>query len=302
MSDVDTDAVLSRNPREVLAVAGSKAGVPTAEATLIRDGTNVLYRLTGEVVARVGPPGSQRVAARQVRASHWLAEVGIPVVRALDNIDQPTIVGDRPVTWWVELPEHRHATPAELGAVLARLHALEIPEAPSFSVVDPFEGLRDSIDGGNALPEADRAWLRDLTERLHKEYLALVPGLPQCVIHGDAWQGNVVVPSAGGAPVLLDLDHIGIGPREWDLVSLAVDYTDFARIADLDYQAFVDAYGGYDMTALPGYRTLATIRELRWTVFVLGKANANPEAAEQVRHRVACLRGEISRPWSWSAF
>ncbi|MFD2398515.1 phosphotransferase family protein [Prauserella oleivorans] len=162
--------------------------------------------------------------------------------------------------------------------------------------------MRESIDDGTVLPEDDRAWLRDLAEQLRSEYLVLVPGLPRCVIHGDAWQGNVVAPRAGGAPVLLDLDHVGIGPPEWDLVSLAVDYTDFARITDSDYQAFVDAYGGYDMTAGPGYRTLATIRELRWTAFVLGKAATSPEAYEQVRHRVACLRGEIERPWSWSAF
>ncbi|MEU0465386.1 phosphotransferase [Amycolatopsis sp. NPDC006131] len=299
---MDTDLVLSGDPRDVLAAAGKKAGVPTAEATLIRDGTNVIYQMTGGVVARVGPPGSHLVAARQIQASRWLAEAGIPVVRAVDDIAQPTVVGSRPVTWWVQLPDHRHATPAELGAILGRLHALEIPESPSFPTVDPFEGLRESIDGGTVLPEDDRAWLRDLAERLQSEYLVLVPRLPRCVIHGDAWQGNVVVPRAGGAPVLLDLDHVGIGPREWDLVSLTVDYTDFARITDLDYQSFVDAYGGYDMTAWPGYRTLATIRELRWTAFVLGKAMTSPEAAEQVRHRVACLRGEVDLPWSWSAF
>lgn len=302
MSDVDTNLVLSRDPRDVLTAAGRKAGVSTAEATLIRDGTNVIYQIVGGVVARVGPPGSQLVAARQIQASRWLADAGIPVVRAVDDIDQPTVVGNRPVTWWVQLPDHRHATPAELGAVLRRLHALEVPESPSFPVVDPFEGLRESIDGGTVLPEDDRTLLRDLAGQLHSEYLVLVPELPRRVIHGDAWQGNVVVPKAGGVPVLLDLDHVGIGPREWDLVSLAVDYTDFARITDLDYQAFVDAYGGYDMTVWPGYRTLATIRELRWTAFVLGKATTSPEAAEQVRHRVACLRGEIERPWSWSAF
>lgn len=276
--------------------------MPTAEAALIRDGTNVIYQLAGGVVARVGPPGSQLVAARQIQASRWLADVGIPVVRAVDDIDQPTVVGNRPVTWWVQLPVHRHASPAELGAVLGHLHALEVPESPSFPVVDPFEGLRESIDGGTVLPEDDRAWLRDLASRLHREYSALVPGLPRCVIHGDAWQGNVVVPRAGGTPVLLDLDHIGIGLREWDLVSLAVDYTDFARITDSDYQAFVDAYGGYDMTAWHGYRTLATIKELRWTAFVLGKAKTSTEAAQQVQHRVACLRGEIEPPWWWSAF
>lgn len=151
-------------------------------------------------------------------------------------------------------------------------------------------------------PRGTGVWLRDLAERLRTEYMALVPELPRCVIHGDAWQGNVVVPGAGDTPVLLDLDHIGVGPREWDLVSLAVDYTDFGRIAESDYQAFVRAYGGYDMTVWSGYRTLATARELRWTAFVLGKGTADREAAEEARHRVACLRGEINRPWSWSAF
>ncbi|SDJ02864.1 Phosphotransferase enzyme family protein [Actinokineospora alba] len=297
------DPVLCGDPRKVLEAAGRKAGVPTAEATLIRDGANVLYQLNDEVVARVGPSGSERVAARQVRASHWLFQAGIPVVRALAAIDQPTVVGDRPVTWWVRLPEHRHATPAELGEVLARLHALDVPESPSFPIVDPFGGILDSIEGGTALAEKDRVWLRDLAERLSNEYTALASlGLPKCVIHGDAWQGNVVVPTDGGAPVLLDLDHIGVGPREWDLVSLAVDYTDFDRISEPDYQAFVRTYGGYDMTTWPGYRTLATARELRWTAFVLGKANTGQKAAEEARHRVACLRGEINRPWSWSAF
>ncbi|MEV0675856.1 aminoglycoside phosphotransferase family protein [Actinosynnema sp. NPDC050436] len=302
MSDVHTSPVLSGDPRDVLTVAAGKAGVPTAEATLIRDGANVTYEMAGGVVARVGPPGSQPAAARQIQASRWLADAGIAVVRAVDDIDQPTVARTRPVTWWVQLPEHRHATPAELGAALGRLHALAVPESPSFPVVNPFEGLRESIDGGTALSEDDRGWLRDLAKRLHDEYSTLTTSRPRCVIHGDAWQGNVVVPRAGGGPVLLDLDHVGIGPREWDLVSLTVDYTDFARLTDSDYQAFVDAYGGYDMTTWSGYRTLATIRELRWTAFVLGKAKTSPEAARQVRHRVACLRGEIERPWTWSAF
>lgn len=59
MSDVDTGLVLSGDPRDVLTVAARKAGVSTAEATLIRDGTNVIYEMADGVVARVGPPGSQ---------------------------------------------------------------------------------------------------------------------------------------------------------------------------------------------------------------------------------------------------
>lgn len=303
MSDVDAGTVMppAGDARDVLSAAGVRAGLSTTEAKLIRDGTNVIYRIPCGVVARVGPPGSQVVAERQIGASRWLSDAGVPVVRALSGIDQPTVVGDRPVTWWTELPEHRYATPSELGRVLAQLHSLAVPDSPRLPVVDPFDGLADSIDRGTALPGDDRTWLRDLLERLRGEYIALAPGLPQRVVHGDAWQGNVIVPDRGG-PVLLDLDHLGIGPREWDLISLAVDYTDFSRIAHSDYQAFVSAYGGYDMTTWSGYRTLATIRELRWTVFVLGKADVNEKAADEARHRVACLRGEITRPWSWSAF
>lgn len=276
--------------------------MPTAGAALIRDGTNVLYRLPGDVVARVGPPGTRRGAARQVQVSRWLADAGIPVVRAVQDIDQPTMVDDRPVTWWVPLPEHRHATPAELGATLARLHGVDVPESHRFPVVDPFAGLHGAIDRGTAVPEADRAWLRDLLGRLRADYATAITGVPRYVIHGDAWQGNVVVPNVGGAPVMLDLDHVGVGPREWDLVSLAVDHTDFARITTTDHHAFVRAYGGFDVTTWPGYRTLATARELRWTVFVLGKGGTDQRAAKEARHRVACLRGEIDRPWSWSAF
>ncbi|MFI5560758.1 phosphotransferase enzyme family protein [Amycolatopsis japonica] len=286
----------------LLQAAGEQAAVPTAGAVLIRDGTNILYRLTDGVVARIGLPGSHRAVERQIQASRWLDRVGVPVVRLVENIAQPTLVEGRPVTWWVELPAHRHATPAELGSALRRLHNLEPPDAPSLPAADPFEGLRSSIDGGVVLSDEDRGWLKELVEHLRLDYREFVSNLPPTVIHGDAWQGNVVVPAAGGDPVLLDLDHLGIGPREWDLVSLAVDYTDFARISESDYDAFVTAYGGYDMTTLAGYRTLATIRELRWTLFVAGKADSSGRAAEQAQHRLACLKGEVARPWTWSAF
>lgn len=289
------------NPHDVLTAAGAKAGVRTEDATLIRDGSNTLFALPGNVIARVGRPGGQAVAEREVRASRWLAANGIPVVRTLPGVDQPTVVGGRAVTWWVRLPEHRNATPAELGAVLRALHALPIPHELALPQVDPFDGLTDRIGAATWLPNEDRSWLHEEVERLRVEHAALPPGLPPCVVHGDAWQGNVAVPQ-GGPPVLLDLEHIGVGRPEWDLVSLAVDYTDFNRISSSDYRDFVNSYGGYDVTEWPGYRTLATIRELRWAGFTLSKAVTSRDAANEAQHRVACLRGEVSRPWSWSAF
>ncbi|WP_344881181.1 aminoglycoside phosphotransferase family protein [Allokutzneria multivorans] len=272
----------------------------TADATLIRDGSNTLFALPGNVIARVGRPGRLAVAEREVRASRWLADNGIPVVRTLPEVDQPTEVGDRGVTWWVRLPEHRNATPAELGAVLRELHALPIPHELALPQVDPFDGLTDRIGAAAWLPDEDRTWLYEEVERLRVEHADLPSGLPLSVVHGDAWQGNVAV--SNGSPVLLDLEDIGLGRPEWDLVSLAVDHTDFDRISSSDYRDFVNSYGGYDVTAWRGYRTLATIRELRWAGFTLDKAATSQEAAREAQHRTACLRGEVSRPWSWLAF
>jgi len=120
------------------------------------------------------------------------------------------------------------------------------------------------------------------------------------VIHGDAWQGNVAVPDFG-RPILLDLEMVSLGRREWDLVQIAVDYTDFARLTDEDYRSFVAAYGGYDVTSVSGYRTIADLQELRWGCFALGKSDRSAEAAREARHRIACLRGDLARPWSWTA-
>lgn len=119
-------------------------------------------------------------------------------------------------------------------------------------------------------------------------------------MHGDAWTGNVARPQRQ-APVLLDLEAVAIGQPEWDLVQTAVDHTDFARLGPGDYASFVAAYGGFDVTALAGYRVLAEIQELRWVCFALSKSATSAIAAEQVQHRIACLRGDAPRPWSWTA-
>ena len=120
-------------------------------------------------------------------------------------------------------------------------------------------------------------------------------------MHGDAWQGNLVV-TDDGSPILLDFDHVSIGHPAWDLIPLAVDHEDFARIDNEDYSAFITAYSGYDVREAPWFRTLADLQELRWTAFVAGKAAHNADAAAEVSHRLACLRGEVPRPWRWTAF
>jgi aminoglycoside phosphotransferase len=286
---------------DTLSAAARIAGLSSAGAEFIRDGSNVMYRLRGGVVARIGRDGAAATARKEVAVSRWLTAVGIPVVKPLEAVPQPVIVDNRPVTWWKLLPAHRPANPAELGKVLRTVHGLAIPRDLELPAYDPFEGLDQRIRDARRLDRVDRTWLSEQVESLRARLENQAQGAPRTVIHGDAWQGNVAVLESG-EPILLDLEKVALGHPDMDLVNLAVDHTDFARLTDEDYRSFVDAYGGYDVTKTSTYRTLADIQELRWVSFVLGKSATSGEAARETRHRIACLRGDEPRPWRWTAF
>ena len=285
---------------DVLTAAGKAAGVDTAGATLIRDGSQVLYRLPSAIVARIGRRGEVDTAGREVLVSRWLADNDVPAVRTVHGVQQPTLVADRAVTWWNLIPEHRPATPAELGGVLRGLHALSVPAHLSLPKVDPLRGLAQTINAAAALFRDDHEWLLRHLETLHTRLADLPEGLPQCVVHGDAWQGNIAVP-ADGTPILLDLESTGVGRPEWDLTPLAADLVDFARITPADYDAFVHAYGDVDVTSWDGFRLLADIRELRWVSFAMSKSFTDSSTRLEATHRISCLRGEVPRPWTWNA-
>lgn len=288
-------------PPDILASAARIADIDPAGATVIRDGSNVMYRLPAGVVARIGQHGTQTIAARQIAVSRWLADSGLPVVRALDGVPQPTMVDTRPVTWWELLPDHRPATTGELADVLRSLHTLAPPNLLELPRFDPFAGLDERITAATHIPEEDQAWLAHRVGQLREQYRGLHFDEASQVIHGDAWQGNVAVPETG-PPILLDLEHVSLGHPDWDLIPIAVDHVDFARLTTTDYQDFVSAYGGHDVATTHEFRIMADIQELRWVCFVLGKAASNPHAAQETRHRIACLRGDNPRPWTWAAF
>lgn len=284
----------------VVTEAAQQVGMTAAPMELVRDGSHTIFRLPHGVVARLGPPGSGARASREIQVAGWLAASGVAVVQPVSGVPQPTLVGDRPVTWWLELPSHRAATPAELGAALRVLHRVPPPTTLELQRLDPFAGFAQRIRGADWTVPSDRDWLASHLDDLRNRWTRLPPGRPDCVIHGDAWQGNVAVPDRGGS-ILLDLEHVSLGPPEWDLIAIAADRTDFRRIDPAEYRSFVDAYGGHDVTTWPGYRTMADILELRWVCFALGKGGRDKAATDEARHRVACLRGEIPRPWTWTA-
>jgi aminoglycoside phosphotransferase (APT) family kinase protein len=284
----------------VVVEAAQQAGLGARAVELMRDGSHAVFRLSGGVIARVGPPDGSTLAGRAVLVARWLEGAGVAAVQPLSGVPQPTIVWDRPVTWWHELPPHRPASPAELGAVLRRLHGLSVPVAPALAELDPFVQFTPRIEDAGWLAADDRDWLVRNIERLRDQWSHLPPGRPECVVHGDAWQGNVAVPD-GGEPIVLDLDRFAVGPPEWDLVAVAADHVDFGRVPAAEYRGFVAAYGGYDVLDWPGFRTAADIVELRWLCFALELAARDDRVRPEARHRLACLRGRVPRPWTWTA-
>ncbi|MFG3702980.1 aminoglycoside phosphotransferase family protein, partial [Micromonospora sp. NPDC047620] len=62
----------ARQSADVLARAAALSGVDATDAVLIRNGSNAIYELPGGIVARIGKPGSNTTAERELRVSQWL--------------------------------------------------------------------------------------------------------------------------------------------------------------------------------------------------------------------------------------
>lgn len=288
--------------RSIAMRAATMAGLRFDGARLLRSGSHVMFLLPDGIVARVGRAGSQERAWRELAVARWLARHDFPAVRPVDvpGTAGPAVVDEHPVTWWQAIPAHRPATLAELGRVLRAFHNLPNPgpdlDLPAFA---PFDGLAERIAASHVIDEDERAWLMAHLSALKRRYATSSLADVRRLIHGDAWEGNVAVPESG-APVLLDLEAVCLGPAEWDLTPVAVDFTDFTRITTNDYRSFVNAYG-WDVTTSGDFRLLADIQELKWACFAIGLGEHDKSAADEAHMRIACLRGEVERPWTWRA-
>ncbi|GAB4588981.1 phosphotransferase [Nocardia sp. IFM 10818] len=296
-----TPETFTDSPEAILRTACARAGVDSDGAVILHRSENVIYRLPGGIVARVARPGQQAAALREVEVARWLESVGMPAVCAVPDIEQPVVVEEQAVTFWTELPPHRHGTPTEVAVALRKLHSLPPPVDLDLGTLDPFVRLDKRIDGATTISADDRAWMREHLAQLRERWTQLPPGLPWCVVHGDAWVGNVVATDAGDI-VLLDLERTSIGPPEWDTVHTAIKFKTLSQISADEYQSFCDVYG-HDVTTWTGYELLRDLREFRMTTMAAQTAVTIPADREQANHRIACLRGKLGpRPWSgWRA-
>lgn len=285
-------------PLDALRRAASKARIDTSTIELIRAGENHIYRLPHRVVGRVARPGEAKSVERETVVARWLNASGINAVRPID-IEQPIVIDERAVTFWEELPPHRNGTVQEVATILKRLHSLPIPEQLAELRLTPFVRLNERIAEAKNITEEERHWLVDHLDDLRQRWSSHPMGAPECIVHGDAWSGNVINADGQGV-TLLDLERCAVGPPEWDLASTAVRYTTFGTMGADEYREYCTAYGR-DVTAWEGYELFRDIRELRVTCYAIQRARDDLTLADEAQLRVDCLRGNHGpRPWTWT--
>ncbi|MFI6020214.1 phosphotransferase enzyme family protein [Streptomyces sp. NPDC051287] len=278
--------------RDVLAAAGVLPGA-AAGASLLALGENAVFA-AGDLVVKVGRDAELLDRARrELEIAGWLAEAGVPAVRAAEP--KARLVDGHPVTVWHRLAEPvRPAGPRDLAELLRIVHALP---APGFAL--PPRELLGGVErwlrlAGEAVDPADAAYLRERRDGFAAAAAALTPRLAPGPIHGDALPRNVHVGPDG--PVLVDLETFSCDLREHDLVVMALSRDRYGLPAEA-YDAFVGAYG-WDVREWEGCSVLRGARETASCAWVAQHAPSNPKALAEFRRRVASLRdGDESVRW-----
>jgi hypothetical protein len=263
-------------------------GLDPATARLLGPiGDNAVFLLPGEaVVVRLSTGQALPEARHQLEVARWLAREDFPAVRVCEGVSQPVERSGLVVTFWEEIPGLDMASTADMGALLHDLHRLREPDG-LLKEFDPFTNLDIYVGRAVGLSPEDRGFLEDRLQTLRTAYADVAFTLPPGVIHGDAHRKNIVRGSDGQSR-LLDLDHVGVGAREWDLIVAAVYHRIGWYDAD-EYRRFAKAYG-FDVMAWDGFPVLAGIRQLRMTAWLAARTGREPRLVPEVRNRIASLR------------
>ena len=82
--------------------ACAQAGLSSDGAELLRLGENAIYQLaTDPVVVRIARSADRLPRVRrELCVARWLATSNVPAVRVCDDIEQPIVVHEHPVTFW----------------------------------------------------------------------------------------------------------------------------------------------------------------------------------------------------------
>ncbi|MBL1096184.1 aminoglycoside phosphotransferase family protein [Streptomyces coffeae] len=290
----------STGAAQVMATACRRVGFNDDGAQLIRLGENALFRLAAHpVVVRIARSTEYLPSAKgEVEVSRWLAREGFPVVRIIDDVEQPLIIDGHPVTFWNLIEEgDRKATYGELGSVLRDLHSLSLPDGlslPPFPVLDRTDRR---IEAATAIPDDDREFLSKRGQELGDRIAGLHFDSEKGPVHGDAHVQNLMVDRKGRV-ILIDLERFSFDHPEWDLMVTATEHHSLGWQTREQYADFVGSYGR-DLRDWSGFSTLRAVQEFNMTTWLMQNVSESAEVAEEYARRIASLRDdEMPRNWS----
>ncbi len=282
----------------VLRAACERAGLDSDGAELVRLGENAIFQLaSAPIVVRIARSADRMPRVeKELCVARWLTSAHIPAIHVCEQIDQPMLADDHPVSFWQTVTGGEPApTNSDLARLLAAFHGLaDCPcDMPGF---DPLQIPESRLAAPDGVTPEDRDFLRsrcgDLNEQLH----GLEFALPQGPIHGDAHTRNLLTDH--GQVVLLDFESAAIGPREWDLLPTAIAQERYG-LAEKQYQEFATAYG-FEVRTWPGYPVLREIRQLTMTTWIMQNIGESPAAAAEFALRVASLKErDFERAWNF---
>jgi Ser/Thr protein kinase RdoA (MazF antagonist) len=276
--------------------ACAQAGLSSDGAELLRLGENAIYQLAADpVVVRIARSADRLPRVRrELCVARWLAASNVPAVHVVDEIDQPILVHDRPVTFWHTVtggdpvPDH-----IDLARLLAAFHMA--PDCPcELASFDPLGPSFSRLANADAVARDDSDFLGARCDELNDELQHLEFALPRGPIHGDAHTRNLLTDN--GQVVLIDFESAAVGPREWDLLPSAIGVERYGR-SERQYREFADAYS-FDVRTWPGYPVLREVRELTMTTWIMQNIGESPAVAAEFALRVGSLRErDLERAW-----
>jgi hypothetical protein len=282
--------------RTILNGVQAMTGIDVTGARLIKFTNNAVFSLpAAHVVVRIAASTTMTARVEKViRVARWLEQGDVPAVRLLD-IHQPLVIDDLYLTLWDEVPDGGLApTGANLAAILQQWHRLDPPDG-GFPAWAPMAEVRDRLTEPDGVDPDDLAYLRDECDLVEEQLAGLPYELPAGPIHGDAFMGNLIDGAMG--PVICDFDSSSEGPREWDLVPLAVGKLRFDYPGD-DYGALARRYG-FDVIEWAGFSVLRRLRELKLVTSLVPVLASRAVLRPQWQKRMNSYRsGDETMRWS----
>jgi len=268
----------------------NQVGLEPAGLELLRFGNNGVFRVRDRFIIRVARPTTPaEVTKREVKVAEALRSAGVPVVRLVDlPVEQPLVAAGCLGTVWDFVPG-KQPTYRQFGELVRRFHhqtdllAIDLPEWR------PLATARQRLDVlADQYPTEDIALLNDWYERITVELDSLRFVLQHGVIHGQAEISNSLVHD--GTAILLDLERVCVGPREWDMIDTATSVLRFDR-PPKNYQDFAEAYG-FDVMRWSGFGALRRVWELRATTWFMQADAHSAVRSDEVRIRIDTWRDD----------